>query len=126
MSDNLLFEKPQSSDTERLLRNTDHLESKIRHNSHSSGNEKKLPFYSSTTEKEQPSYNDSSGRRATKTLKTVTRLPVRSFGHTLKNLDSDSTYDVTVAVQNKYGWSENSKIFSFYTEACEFCNYYYY
>ena len=204
-NDHILLEISQSSDTGRLLRNTDHLESKMRHNSRSSDSEKALPSYSPSTHrelsslndsygrrakelpshndssgqktkelpsfsvsstghrtkappsfndssgwkikelpayndssgrrtkelpshinfsrprtKELPSFNDSSGQKATKTPKTVTRLRVRSFGHTLKNLDSDSTYDVTVAVQNIYGWSESSEVFSFYTEACGF------
>lgn len=40
----------------------------------------------------------------------------RTLSHTLTHLETDTTYQVTVSIENKFGWSDESKVFTFYTE----------
>ena len=40
----------------------------------------------------------------------------RSLRHTLRGLYTDTSYEATVTVENKYGWSEVSDMFTFYTK----------
>lgn len=40
----------------------------------------------------------------------------KNMKHILYHLETDTTYQVTVSVENKYGWSDLSDIFTFYTK----------
>ncbi|KAF2366044.1 Immunoglobulin I-set [Trinorchestia longiramus] len=46
---------------------------------------------------------------------SLTSEKTQTLRHTLYGLEMDTTYQVTVSVENKYGWSELSDIFTFYT-----------
>lgn len=49
---------------------------------------------------------------------TAIRDPTSSrwyMNHTLQDLQPATDYEVTVAVENKFGWSARSEVFRFYT-----------
>lgn len=52
---------------------------------------------------------------------SLTSEKAQTLQHTLYNLELDMTYQVTVSVENKYGWSELSDVFTFHTLPGE-CN----